>query len=155
MLAGSKFGGGEVSTSQGLCIGSFEACGWVFFWEKSLSPWLTLTQCRIWVAPFLPGGRYGYLMSTSLCVPGETLWPYSPGSSVSLFFLKVLLSTWWFGAWSGWHIFWGRSGCGSLSFSRSAFVSILFVLLGMFLLLPQHFFNFKTLWLHRVVAILI
>jgi hypothetical protein len=44
-----------------------------FFREKSLSACSTPTRCRLRVAPLLLEGHRGYLMSTSLDVPGETL----------------------------------------------------------------------------------
>jgi hypothetical protein len=64
-----------------------------FFREKSLSARLISMRCRLRVAPFLPRGHRGYPMSTSPYMPGETLGPAGPGSSISLSFLKVLLGT--------------------------------------------------------------
>jgi hypothetical protein len=101
MLVGGEFGGVEASTSQNSfasdCPGVMDGV----FWEKSLLARPTPTRCRLRVAPFLPGGRCGYPMPTSPCMLGETLGPASPGSSVSLSFLRVLLGTWQFGVRSG------------------------------------------------------
>ena len=83
------------------CAGVF--CGWRR--EKSLSAGLTPTRCRLRVAPFLPGGRRGNPLSTVLYIPGETLGPSGPGSSVVLTtfpFLKVLLGTERFGMLEAW-----------------------------------------------------
>ena len=72
-----------------------------------------------------------------------------------LSFLKVLVGTRLFDARSVVVLCWrGHSGRGSPSFSRSAYVSILFLFfsylplaLGVCLLLPQHFVTVDFIWL--------
>jgi hypothetical protein len=118
----------------------------VFWKKKSLLAWPTKTQCLLQGAPLLPGG---YPLSTSLYVSGENLGPAGPGRSVSLPYRRCCLVLDYLVQGAEWNFFRGCIGCRSPLFSRSAIVSILF-LLCTFLLLSKHFFeNFVgcILWL--------
>jgi hypothetical protein len=106
MLVGVQFGVIDASALRVSYTLERQGVGDEAFREKSLSARSTPTRCRLRVSPFLLGGCHGYAMPSSLCVPGETLGPSGPGSSVSLSFLKVLLGTdasilgvWWQRLW--------------------------------------------------------
>ena len=131
---------------------------WKGFREKSLSVCSTPTRCRLRGGIFLPEGRRGYLSSASLGAGGNTRTSVLVRAVAWLSFLKVLLGTRRFGARSVVVLLRrGRSGCGSPSLSRSAYVSILFLFFSspcfgcMFAAAPA----FRDCWLYRVVAIFI
>jgi hypothetical protein len=109
-------------------------------WEKSLPSCLALTRCRLWVTPFLLGGRCGNPLCTVLYIPGETLGPVRSGQQRH--FDSVLLpeGTAWYGtlqnAWSMVGKDGGCNDCGSSLFCHFAFVVISFFL-GMFCYCPS------------------
>jgi hypothetical protein len=90
---GGKFGGVEALTSRALVHWIAQGLWMGFFSGEILVGSIDTDAVPLLVAPFLPGGRHGYLMSTFLCMSGKTLGPGGPGGSISLFILKVLLST--------------------------------------------------------------
>jgi hypothetical protein len=83
MLAGGKFGGGEVEASWGSFPSDRLRVVDGVFSGEILVGLLEPTRCRLRVAPLLLEGHRGYLMSTSLGVPGETLGPDGSGNSDS------------------------------------------------------------------------
>jgi hypothetical protein len=88
-------------------------------------------------------------LCTILYIPGETLGPVRSGQQRRFDGVLLPEGAAWYGtlrnAWSVVEKDGGCSDCGSSLFRHFAFVVISFFL-GMFLLLPQHFFRFKLLY---------
>jgi hypothetical protein len=157
MFAGSKLGAGEAKSSPDSGpIDHLRVVDRIFSGE--IRDRLTPTRCHPRVASLLLEGWRSYLLSTSLCEPGETLGPCGLGSSVVASLLEGI-------AWYmeiRWSECGGTSPEGATVMGNRHLVNVpllpfcfFVLLLHVFVLLLQQFLSFPDSRMYSVVAIFI